>query len=66
MNNDFLGRLYWACSDAEMHLENGLNLGEMYERTNSAAVAYDQFSTVVNKLNLSNVEKDMLEILRYS
>ena len=65
MNNDFLSRLYWACSDTEMHLENGLNLGEMYERTNGAAIAYNQFSTVVNELSISNVEKDMLGSLRY-
>lgn len=65
MNNEFLSRLYWACSDEDMHLDDGMNLGEMYERTDSATAAYDQFSTVANELNISNVEKDMLGKLRY-
>lgn len=33
MNRDFIERLYWACSDTEQSMNDGMNLGELYVHT---------------------------------
>ena len=43
MSDEFLSRLFWACSDEYPHYASGLNLGELYERLDEAAQADKAF-----------------------
>lgn len=46
MNYEFLSRLYWACTDMEQGLCDGLNLSELYqhmEESKSASDALDEY-----------------------
>ncbi len=61
MNTEFLTRLYWACSDQNRHLKDGLNPGKLYERiedTENADHAFsDSLYATVSEINaLSELE----------
>lgn len=54
MSRDFIERLYWACSDMELPLKDGLNLGELYERTEAVCRADQLFSEHMKGLQLQD------------
>ena len=66
MKKEFLKRLYWACAGAMEPFEDGLNLSELYERTDAAKAVSRASGTAICKLNLTANEKTMLENLSVS
>lgn len=66
MNNDFLIRLYWACSDEEMSFVSGLNLGELYARSEETSNADLLFYEKLSAAGLPKDERVLLEGLSSS
>ena len=63
MSHDFLSRLYWVCADEAAPLASGLNLGELYERTEDAAAANKAFDHYLSSAMLSAESRTELEHL---
>lgn len=61
MNNDFLSRLYWACTDQENPLSEGLNLGELYHRTKDTDKVSHYFGEKLYLTSLPTEEKTILD-----
>lgn len=61
MNNDFLKRLFWACSDESASVADGLNLGELYQRIADTGKATHCFSEALCATGLPGKEKNLLD-----
>lgn len=61
MNNDFLKRLYWVCSDQEALFGDGLDLGELYQRIADTGKATHCFSEALCAAGLPAKEKNLLD-----
>lgn len=57
MSKEFMSRLFWACSDEEGHMADGLNLGELYERDGEAETAGYAFLDAVDALDKKTADK---------
>lgn len=66
MNLDFLKRLYWACSDQDHAFSDGMDLGELYERTEDTARATAHFNEKLLAAELATDERDTLGCLNTS
>lgn len=66
MNNDFLKRLYWACSDESANGADGTNFCEMYERIKETKSESRYFSEALYATGLTVSEKRKLESLNSS
>lgn len=60
--NDFLGRLYWAVTAEENYFGDGMNLGELYERTSEEEAARDAFQKALDRLGMREVEDELLNL----
>lgn len=60
--NDFLGRLYWAVTAEENYFGDGMNLGELYEKTPEEEMARNAFSKALDSLGLREVEDELLSL----
>lgn len=63
MTTDFLKRLYWACASEAEPFEDGSNLSELYERSDSAKSAFSASSAAIYEKDLTVEEKTELENL---
>lgn len=52
MDNEFLRRLFVACSSENTYCMSGLNLNELYERTEDTAKSMQEFCEALNKEKL--------------
>lgn len=59
--NDFLTRLYWAATDEEGYYGDGLNLGELYERTEEEKGYRERFSELLDRLALGQEEDEIMD-----
>lgn len=60
--SDFLTRLYWAVTAEENYFGDGMNLGELYEKTPEEEMARDAFSKAIDRLGLREVEDELLSL----
>lgn len=61
MNQDFIKRLYWACTDRDGADADGTRLFELYERTEEVKKVDHTFSEKLFATGLSDDEKRLLE-----
>lgn len=64
MNNDFLKRLYWACSSGvEPFSEDGCNLSRLYKPSPGVVNAMERFCKALYSSGLEKTETSKLESL---
>lgn len=57
MSKDFLTRLWWVCSAEDGLCKEGLNLCELYERTEEGKQAQQAFADVLDTFGLTPAQR---------
>lgn len=66
MSKEFLERLFWACNDETQQYEEGMNLGELYEKSDEVKLGFNYLAKALNELDLGLKEKDKVSNIVYT